>query len=400
MQSLTERALERRLKRHLIRSEQRFYLTTLPGLEAALADELRELGYGSATPGSAGVELVAPFAAVYELNLHPRLAQRVLLEVDSFPAEGPGELYNAASKVAWERYIGFAPAFGVQVKARRGPELDLDQAEKVLFKAARNRLSQLGLVVARDDEAPLRLQLRIADGRCALAMDASGSNLGNRDYAAEPSKIPGSALAGFLRWAGAREASVIVDPFCRRGGLALEAAAAAAGVPVNGLRSWGFEAWPGFRDGPYQRARRAREPRPLKVYASDRKESKLAAARAAAERVGLGEGIRFELHDFKGLRGHPARGEAPGLLVSRPPTPGQGPRRGQVKKTFAYMAKLLPEVFPGWRAALWLTDDEELLAGLPLAEAQRFKLTLGKRTAVWVQGRISERPRGKKGKGS
>ena len=115
MSKLSQRALERRLKRHLLKVEQRFLAVCVPGFEPYLEEEVRALPEVEEVESvRGGVEFSGPLDMVYHANLHLRTAHRVLLRIDDFLAQSYPVLFDRTKRISWELYLGFAETLSIK----------------------------------------------------------------------------------------------------------------------------------------------------------------------------------------------------------------------------------------------------------------------------------------------
>ena len=156
--TLSDRALQRRLKRYLLKETQTFFAACAPPFGRVLETEVRTLPDVTVTatfPG--GVEFAGPLDTMYHANLRLRTAHRVLLRVDEFLAQSYPMLFNKARTVPWELYSGFADAFSIRVSARASRLRHHKNVVETLHSAVLERLEPLGLSPRLDGEAPLEL---------------------------------------------------------------------------------------------------------------------------------------------------------------------------------------------------------------------------------------------------
>jgi 23S rRNA G2445 N2-methylase RlmL len=78
--------------------------------------------------GRGGVLLRASWRDALLLNLHSRLAQRVLVQLSHTPYRSEQDLYAAASAVAWEIWFTPRQSFKVEVTAQHSPLKSLNFA--------------------------------------------------------------------------------------------------------------------------------------------------------------------------------------------------------------------------------------------------------------------------------
>ena len=84
------------------------FLPCAGGVESYLAEEIvRICGDGARDVRTArgGVQLLAGWPEVMKLNLHSRLAQRVLVQLAHRPYRTEQDVYEAASALAWEEWF-------------------------------------------------------------------------------------------------------------------------------------------------------------------------------------------------------------------------------------------------------------------------------------------------------
>ena len=119
MPALTDRALERRLKRYLRKEPQHFFAACAPGFEDVAAREvaaLPEVTIQGRERG--GVAFSGLLDTLYHANLHLRTAHRVLLRIDDFLAQSYPALFDRVSRIPWELYLGFSPNYSLRVSAK------------------------------------------------------------------------------------------------------------------------------------------------------------------------------------------------------------------------------------------------------------------------------------------
>ncbi len=92
------------------------FLPCAAGVEDFLADEVHHLtgltGHDLLT-GRGGVVVNASWRDAMRLNLHSRLAQRVLVQLSHTPYRSESDLYEAASNVAWEIWFTTKQTFKI-----------------------------------------------------------------------------------------------------------------------------------------------------------------------------------------------------------------------------------------------------------------------------------------------
>ena len=96
-------------------NQLQLFLPCAAGVEDMLADEVQRItGIAPSHKARAGVALNGSWRDALLLNLHSRLAQRVLVQLWHGGYRNENDLYHAASEVAWE--IWFTPAQTIKVE--------------------------------------------------------------------------------------------------------------------------------------------------------------------------------------------------------------------------------------------------------------------------------------------
>ena len=107
------------------------FLPCAAGVEDLLADEvhgLTGLAGEQLLVGRGGVVATTHWRDALALNLHSRLAQRVLVQLSHTPYRQESDLYEAASAVAWEAWFTPRQRFRIDITAQHSPLRSLNFA--------------------------------------------------------------------------------------------------------------------------------------------------------------------------------------------------------------------------------------------------------------------------------
>ncbi len=374
--SLSERALQRRLKRHLRKRKQRFFAVCAPGLEPCLATELELLGVGEKVTFPGGIEFSGPFDSLYQANLKLRTASRVLLRIGDFLAQSYPMLFDKARKLPWELYLGFAPHYRVRVSAKESRLRHQKRLAATLERAISAALAPLGLHPTATADEGLEFHLRLFQDRCTLSLGTSGEHLHIRGYhqSKTPAPLRETLAAGLLLASRWQEFDLICDPMCGSGTLLIEAALLARDIPPGARRRFAFEELPSFQESKWRRLRRealeslARSP--VTLVGGDLSPEALAAARNNAQAAGVGEDIRFVCGDACGLNFaglEPGAGKGKALLVCNLPYGKRLGNSSEARELHGRFARHLKRGAADWDVVLLTTRPRWLLeAGLEL----------------------------------
>jgi len=280
---LTQRGLERRLKRHLAKKECSFLAVTVPGFEQILKSETAKLPLVTVAGSiEGGVEFYGPPDTIYHANLQLRTSNRILQRIETFTARSYPELYNKAKKIDWELYCGFNAAVAFSVSSKTSRLHHTANIEKSVFDALSEGMSELGVKVAISKDAPIKFHIRFADDICTVSIDSTGELLYRRGYRTAVAHAPvrettAAALLMASQW---QNYPVIADPMCGSGTFLLEAWLMAADRAPGISRNFAFEKWPSFSQSKWDRFRAA-----AKSLEKTEKSVRLAASDISSEAI-------------------------------------------------------------------------------------------------------------------
>ncbi len=311
---------------------QALYVQCGLGLEAALVDELRELGLPGGVAQVGGVELEGPDFAYEKVNLWSRLANRVLLRVGDIRT--PRELQRLE--------LGrFAPAFQVEVQGDH-----------------QRRFSDGLQREVRTAKDGVGLTLRVLKDVATVSVDTSGELLYFRGYRQEVGRAPmrESLAAGLLRLAKWSPPEPLWDVMCGSGTIVIEAAEVAAGLAPGRAREFAFQKFPSHVAARFASLERSRAALGAVITGTDLTSGALGTARRNARRAGVLERLVLERVDATAL----AAREPKGLIVANLP---YGKRVGEKSELAVLYKKVGNAVkrLEGWRYAFFLEEGVEYL---------------------------------------
>jgi putative N6-adenine-specific DNA methylase len=383
--------LARRIKRHLVGRDQRFFTVTAPGLEPLVQDELKSLStaphLSAATKG--GLTFEGRLPSCYEANLRLRTAHRVLMRIAEFNAADFGTLEKRCAAVPWELYLHPGRPLKVSARTRRSKLYHTAAVVERVQSGILTRLAAGAVQAVRGsaDRPPQEIAVRLVEDRCMLSIDSSGANLYKRGLKTRGGRAPlrETLAAAVLLLAGYDGRETLCDPMCGSGTFALEAALIAGRIPPGWFREFQFQQWPAFRESAWRHLRRLAAPpedAPARgrIQASDLDAANVAVLEQALTQGGLRATTTVSREDFFTLEGQ-RLATSPGLLVLNPPYGRRLARPGEVEPLYRDIGRKLKSDFRHWRAAI-LLPQRRLERHLPLA-ARRFRLTHGGQP-VWV----------------
>ncbi len=287
------------------------FLPCAAGVEDLLAAEVADiLGPGQPLARRrGGVALDGNPLEVMRLNLHTRLAQRVLVEVAFGPYADEHGLYRLARSVDWSLWITPRHTLRVDVTTQHSPVRSIRYAALRIKDAVcdqqREAFGERPSVDTHDADLPLVLHLEPEHAR--LYVDTSGAALFKRGWRSDVGDAPlketlAAAMLAAAGWRGRPDAGgALHDPCCGSGTIAIEAAQIACGIAPGLGRRFAFE-----RQLPFQTPEARRDlqglrdaahaqvhPPAVPIFASDVSFRMVDFARRNAKRAGVAHAIEF-----------------------------------------------------------------------------------------------------------
>ena len=344
------------------------------GLEAALAEELGEIALQGATlkvhnqvPG--GVHCSGVLTDAYRINLHSRIASRVLLRIAHSGYVNENDIYDLTLAQTWEDWFSVHHTIRIDVTAIKSPLRSLEFTTLKIKDAICDRFrEQFSERPSVDTKTPDMRIVGFLDARnFTLYLDTSGEALFKRGWRLETGDAPlrENLAAGLLRVAGWKPGVVLFDPMCGSGTILAEAAQMLAGIPPGAHREFAFEKFHDFDATQWLAMKGAVKPNPLPetptIFGSDISGDMIVMARNNLNKAG----IRFEV-PLKQIEAQEVKApsETPGIMLTNPPYGERIGVRGDAtletdelaKAFFSAFGTTLKQRFAGWSVFLFSAD--------------------------------------------
>ncbi len=297
--------------------------TCMFGLERTLGEEIDSLGLRRTETMDGRIYFEGDENAVVSANLRLRCAERVLIVLGRFPAPTYDALFEGVKSLPWEDWIGRDDAFPVSGHAIKSTLYSVPDCQKIIKKAIADRLSGVyGLRWFPETGVTYRVEFFLFKDVAALMIDSSGTTLHKRGYRPEAGAAPlrETLAAAIALTARPREDTLIWDPMCGSGTIAIEAAMILKNLAPGLNRSFAAEAFPAFPAPLWKEAREkaksaVRNDTSFEIYASDVDENVLDVAYENALRAGVEDHIRIFTADARKIEKPDRRG----TLICNPP---------------------------------------------------------------------------------
>lgn len=341
---------------------ENFFASCPRGLEALLAEDLAAAGaeHVACLPG--GARFAGDWPVCYRVNLHSRIATRVLWRVAARGYRKEDDIYKLALETAWPQWFLPTQTLRVDVTAIKSPLKSLDFVTLRVKDGICDRFRRdCGDVrPSIDTHSPdVRVHAFLTAEDCTLYVDTSGEPLWQRGLRQKTVAAPlkENLAAGILRLAGWTPGTPLFDPMCGSGTFLLEAAQIAHGIAPGSRRSFAFERLQGFVaetwHGLREQALAAEKPVAwAQLFGADISAQALRAATANLDRAGLLDAVELIEADLLEV-------DAPadaGILVCNPPYGVRLDEQESLAAFYPQLGSALKKNFAGWDCHFFTAD--------------------------------------------
>lgn len=286
-------------------NQLQLFLPCAAGVEALLATEVQRITGTAPKAWRAGVQLPGSWRDALQLNLHSRLAQRVLIELAHHQYRTEQDLYNAAANVAWEIWFTPRQTFKVEITAQHSPLTSLNFAALKIKDAIADRFrDKYDVRPDVDTRWPdVRVYVHLTVDTVTVYIDTSGEPLFKRGWREDVGDAPlketlAAAMLAASGWdVQCKQGVALYDPCCGSGTIAIEAAQIACNIAPGINRKFAFQkylpyqahVWEGLLD---QAEALITEPT-AEVFGSDVSFRMVDFAERNAERAGVAGAVQF-----------------------------------------------------------------------------------------------------------
>ncbi len=358
------------------------------GMEAALAEELGEIAQQSTTmrvhnqvPG--GVHCSGSMTDAYRINLHSRIASRVLMRMGQRSYNNENDIYDLVLEQPWEDWFGVNHTIRVDVTAVKSPLKSLEfttlKIKDAVCDRFRDQFNKRPSVNTREPD--MRIVGFLDQRNFIIYLDTSGEALFKRGWREETGDAPlrENLAAGMLRVAGWKPGVPLFDPMCGSGTILVEAAQMVQGIPPGARRRFAFEKFADFDREAWAALKAEIKPNPIPseptIFGSDISGDMVAMTRHNLKVAG----VLFEvpLKQIEAQHVSPPTKE-PGILLTNPPYGERIGVRGDstvpqdemAVSFYSALGTTLKQRFAGWTVFLF-TADLQLPKLLRLKEARK-----------------------------
>jgi len=344
------------------------------GMEAALAEEIGDIAQLSTTlkvhnqvPG--GVHCSGTMQDAWLLNLHSRIASRVLMRMAQRSYTTENDIYDLVLEQVWEDWFGPDHTIRVDVTAVKSPLRSLEfttlKIKDAICDRFRDQFDKRPSVNTREPDMRI---VGFLDARNFIVyLDTSGEALFKRGWREETGDAPlrENLAAGLLRVSGWKPGMPLFDPMCGSGTILVEAAQMLQGIPSGARRSFAFEKFADHDRQAWAAMKAAIKPNPLPqeptIFGSDISGDMVEMTRHNLKIAGILFDVPLKQIEAQHVS---APTTAPGILLTNPPYGERIGVRGDSTVAqddlaagfYAAFSTTLKQRFAGWTAYLFTAD--------------------------------------------
>lgn len=307
-------------------------ITTLFGLEALAAREVRRLGYETASVEDGRVTFYGDWEAVCRANMWLRTGERVLIKLAEFEAVTFDELFEKTKAAPWSSFIGKNDAFPVKGYSLKSTLASVRDCQAIIKKAVADSLStEYGISWLPEDGVTYQIQFSIFKDKVSLMIDTSGEGLHKRGYRQLSNIAPlketlAAAMVELSHW---KFEYPLCDPFCGSGTIPIEAAMIKRNIAPGISRSFAFNEFSQVDNSLWHKvkdeAKSLERDVPLEIYAYDIDSDTVELAKNNAVKAGVGEFVVPKQGDARKI----SLDMPYGTIICNPP---YGERIGEIKE--------------------------------------------------------------------
>ncbi|UVW30469.1 class I SAM-dependent RNA methyltransferase [Massilia sp. H6] len=357
-------------------------------MEAALAEELGEIAQHSTTlkvhnqvPG--GVHCSGSMQDAYRVNLHSRIASRVLMRMGQRSYNNENDVYDLVLEQPWEDWFGVDHTIRVDVTAVKSPLKSLEfttlKIKDAICDRFRDQFNKRPTVNTREPD--MRIVGFVDQRNVIIYLDTSGEALFKRGWREETGDAPlrENLAAGMLRVAGWKPGVPLFDPMCGSGTILVEAAQMVQGIAPGARRRFAFEKFAGFEREAWAAMKAEIKPNALPleptIFGSDISGDMIEMTRHNLKIAGIVFDV--PLKQIEAQHVSPPTTE-PGIVLTNPPYGERIGVRGDSTMApddmavsfYSALGTTLKQRFAGWTVFLF-TADLSLPKLLRLKEARK-----------------------------
>lgn len=300
------------------------FATTVRGLEGLLAEELTSLGAENINIVNAGLEFTATVEKIMLMNLHSRLASRIMIRLGFSGYRNEDDIYKIARKIKWDEWFHVGNTIKVATNAIRCPLKSLDFVTLKVKDAICDYFVEMVDARPNVDKADpdMRVYTFLTEESVTIYLDTSGDTLFKRGYRRLKLEAPirENLAFGLIKLSGWTPDRPFYDPMCGSGTIVVEAISYGLNIAPGLNREFAFEKFMDFDVFKFEEMKASaknaiRRDIELQIFASDINRTAIEIAQQNFQQIKLDHYVKFSVGNFLDKKS-PAQN---GVLITNPP---------------------------------------------------------------------------------
>lgn len=338
------------------------FATTSAGMEQILANELNKFGANVIHIGNSGVSFKADANLIMYINIHSRLASRILLELASSKYTHESDVYQLALDIKWYELFNCSKTIKVITKAIHCPLTSLNFVTLKVKDAICDSFMLYEQI--RPDVNKINPDIRIynflQEDNITIYIDTSGESLFKRGYRLDKLDAPlkENLAAGLIKLSNWQYDETLYDPMCGSGTIVIEALCMALNIAPGLSREFAFLNINNLFDLTkysellQQAKSNIRLDNKVKIYASDSDNAAIKATRINLQQLNLLDKVKLSQGDFLDKLAP----ELSGILITNPPYGVRLEELEDLAKFYPKLASHLKNNYANWTCYFFTSD--------------------------------------------
>lgn len=337
------------------------FASTNKGLEQILVEELATLGAIDLTPVNAGVRFSANMNTIMSINLHSRIASRVLIEVGFGEYQNEEDIYNITNRIYWREWFDSNMSIKVSTSAINCP---LKSLEFITLKVKDAICDQFMQTEDKrpyvDKQSPdMRIYNFLTKDTATIYLDTSGEALFKRGYrsASQEAPLKENLACGLIKLSGWKYDKPLFDPMCGSGTIVIEAVQMALNIAPGLKRTFAFEQFDNFYQKDWDDMKTSAKSAiisdiTLDITASDISVESIIQTENNLKHARLREYVKFSCKDILDTPKPPRSG----IMLTNPPYGVRLNEPNELGVLYPKIASHLKQNFDNWNCYFFTAD--------------------------------------------
>lgn len=355
-------------------------ISTLPGLEQVLENEVKSIGGADIEVANRAVSCKGDTGFIYKANLALRTALRVYKIIHRFRFNSKEDYYNGIKSIDWTELFTLEQVFTIHSTINDSifnNSMFVSQlAKDAIVDQFRDKFQKRPFL--HNIRADFFINVHVFKDLCTVSLNSSGDSLHLRGYKKTAFKAPLNEVlaAGIIKLSNWHPSQAFYDPMCGSGTFSIEAALIAKNIPPGLLREkFAFMLWNDFDETLFDTiveslASRISDEK-VKIYTSDASRFAVEAATENIKSAELEDDLVVEKVRFENL----TQKSDNGFVFLNPPY-GERLELESIEATYGSIGKTLKFNWQGFQAWI-LTSSPEGMNAIGLRPSRKIPLFNG-----------------------